>query len=49
MVLFAPSVYPWNDIEVDLENVIRKDLDKGNGGRDLDLDDVIALVSNSIA
>ncbi|MBR5020042.1 MAG: VWA domain-containing protein [Oscillospiraceae bacterium] len=49
MVLFAPSVYPWNSLEVELENVIRKGLDKGNGGRDLDLDDVIALVSNSIA
>lgn len=49
LVLFAPSVYPWNNIEKDLENVIRKDLDKGNGGRDLNLDDVIALVSNSIA
>lgn len=49
LVLFAPSVYPWNDLEIDLENVIRKELDKGNGGQDLDLDDVIALVSNSIA
>jgi len=49
MVLFAPSLYPWNEMELDLENVIRKDMDKGNGGRDLDLDDVIALVANSIA
>lgn len=49
MVLFAPSLYPWNEIEIDLENVIRKDMDKGNGGRDLDLEDVIALVANSIA
>lgn len=49
LVLFAPSLYPWNELEVDLENVIRKDMDKGNGGRDLDLDDVIALISNSIA
>lgn len=49
LVLFAPSLYPWNEIEMDLENVIRKDIDKGNGGRDLDLDDVIALISNSIA
>lgn len=49
LVLFAPSIYPWNEIELDLENVIRKDMDKGNGGRDLDLEDVIALISNSIA
>lgn len=48
MVLFAPSLYPWNEIELDLENVIRKNMDKGSGGRDLDLDDVIALISNSI-
>lgn len=49
LVLFAPSLYPWNEMELDLENVIRKDMDKGNGGRDLDLEDVIALISNSIA
>ena len=49
LVLFAPSLYPWYDIEQNLENVIRKDMDKGNGGRDLDLDDVIAMIANSIA
>lgn len=49
LVLFAPSVYPWNALEIDLENVIRKGMDKGNGGKDLDLEDVIALVANSIA
>lgn len=49
LVLFAPNVYPWNELELDLENVIRKEMDKGNGGQDLVLDDVIALVANSIA
>ncbi len=49
LVLFAPSVYPWSDMEMDLENVIRKNMDKGTGGSDLDLDDVIALIANSIA
>ena len=49
MVLFAPSVYPWNELEIDLENVMRVDMDKGNGGRDLDLDDVFALICNSIS
>ena len=49
LVLFAPSVYPWNEIEVDLENVIRQELDKGSGGRDLDLNNVIALIANSIS
>ena len=49
LVLFAPSLYPWSEIENDLEHVLRKDMDKGNGGRDLDLDDVIAMIANSIA
>lgn len=49
LVLFAPNLYPWNEMELELENTIRKDMDKGSGGRDLDLDDVIALISNSIA
>lgn len=49
LVLFAPNVYPWSEMQYELENTIRKDMDKGNGGRDLDLDDVIALIANSIA
>lgn len=49
LVLFAPNVYPWSEMQYELENTIRKDTDKGNGGRDLDLDDVIALIANSIA
>lgn len=43
------SMYPWGEMEYQLENTIRKDMDKGNGGRDLELDDVIALIANSIA
>ena len=49
LVLFAPSMYPWGELEYELENTIRQDMDKGNGGRDLELDDVIALIANSIA
>lgn len=49
LVLFAPNAYPWNDLEMDLDNTIRKNMDRGNGGEDLDLEDVIALVANSIA
>ena len=49
LVLFAPSVYPWEDLEINLENVLRKDLDKGSGGTDMDLSDVITLLSNSVA
>lgn len=49
LVLFAPSMYPWGEMEFELDNTIRKDMDKGNGGRDLELDDVIALIANSIA
>ena len=49
LVLIATSMYPWGEMEYQLENTIRKDMDKGNGGRDLELDDVIALIANSIA
>lgn len=49
LVLFAPSAYPWDDIEVDLETVLRKELNKGNGGADMDLSDVITLLSSSVA
>lgn len=49
LVLFAPNDYPWSEMEYELENTIRKDMDKGNGGRDLELDDVIALIASSIA
>lgn len=49
LVLFAPDMYPWNDLEMDLDNTIRKNMNRGNGGEDLDLEDVIALVANSIA
>ena len=49
LVLFVPSMYPWGEMEYQLENTIRKDMEKGNGGRDLELDDVIALIANSIA
>lgn len=49
LVLFAPSLYPWNDLELDLENTIRKEMNKGTGGAELELDEVIALIANSIA
>ena len=49
LVLFAPSMYPWNEMEFALDNTMRKDMNKGNGGRDLELDDVIALIAYSIA
>lgn len=49
LVLFAPSgLYPWNQLPNAMENVLCKEMDKGSGGRDLDLDDVIALVSYSV-
>ncbi|MBO4556465.1 MAG: VWA domain-containing protein [Elusimicrobiales bacterium] len=48
LILFAPNVYPWDEIEANFDNTIRKDMDKGNNGRDLKLDDVIALITGSI-
>ena len=48
-VVSLKDVYKRQEMEYQLENTIRKDMDKGNGGRDLELDDVIALIANSIA
>ncbi len=48
LVLFAPELEPWTDLARDIPNTIRRDLKKGNGGRDLDLKDVITLIANSL-
>lgn len=47
LVLFAPDLYPWNKLQ-NLDNAMRKNMDKGNGGRDLDLQDVITMIACSI-
>lgn len=48
MVLFAPSVYPWNEMEVDLENVLRKDLILEQGGAEITIEDVYYMIGQSM-
>jgi len=48
LILFAPNAYPWNELECELENVIRVGMDIGNGGRDLDLEEAIAFIVHAI-
>ena len=47
MILFAPCEYPYSDMEIDLENVIRKDITSGEGGEELDIRDVYDLIAQS--
>ena len=47
MILFAPCEYPYSDMEIDLEYVIRKDIIPGEGGEELDISDVYDLVAQS--
>lgn len=49
LVLFAPAVYPWKEIEENFENTMRREMNKGNGGAELDIDDIIKMLSCSIA
>lgn len=49
LVLFAPALYPWYDIEQEFENTVRQDMNKGKGGLDLELNIVMALLANSVA
>lgn len=48
LVLFAPNDYPWSDMEVELSYVIRKDIQAGQGGSELDMDDVYSLIAYSM-
>ena len=49
LVLFAPDVYPWKEIDENFENTMRREMNKGNGGAELDIDDIIKMLSCSIA
>ena len=46
--IFAPEVWPWNDVERDLEYAIRKDLEADRGGTDLDMEDVYSFLVKSM-
>lgn len=48
LVLFAPNAYPWTDMEVELENTIRKPIEAGEGGAELDMGDVYSLIAYSL-
>ena len=48
LVLFAPNDYPWSDMEVELSNIIRKDIEAGQGGSELDMNDVYSLIAYSM-
>lgn len=48
LVMFAPNAYPWTDMEVELENTIRKEIEAGKGGEELDMDEVYSLIGYSL-
>lgn len=48
LVLFAPNAYPWTDMEVELENTIRKTIEAGEGGSELDMSDVYSMIAFSL-
>lgn len=47
LVLFAPCVYPWDNLEFDLEFTIRSDISQGNGD-DLEIDDLVKNIAHAI-
>lgn len=48
LVLFAPNAYPWTDMEVELECTIRKPIEAGEGGAELDMSDVYSMIVYSL-
>ena len=48
IVLFAPNDYPWCDMEVNLSHVIRKDIEAGQGGSELEMNEVYTLIAYSM-
>ncbi len=48
LCLFTPSVYPWCEIEADLENTIRKSIDVDKGGAELTIEDVYKLIAETM-
>lgn len=49
LVIFAPDAYPWTNMEMDWENVIRVNMEQGGSGEDLDMADVYPMIANSLA
>jgi hypothetical protein len=48
MVLFAPNAYPWSDMEIELEYTIRKPIEAGEGGAELDMSEVYSMIAFSM-
>lgn len=48
LVLFAPNAYPWTDMEVELENTIRKTIEAGEGGAELEMGEVFNMIALSL-
>ena len=49
LVLCAPDGYPWTDMEIDLENVLRITVEKGGSGEDLDMSEVYPMIAMSMS
>lgn len=49
LIICAPDAYPWSDMELDLENVLRCDIKKGGSGEDLDMSIVYPMIAMSMA
>ena len=48
LILFAPSHPTWTTIETNWENVIRHDVTIGGGLTDIDYDEILRTLSESI-
>ena len=48
LVLFAPNAYPWSDMEAELTNTIRIDIEEGQYGGELDMDCVLSCITHAI-
>lgn len=48
LVLFAPNAYPWTDMEVELEYTIRKPIEAGEGGSEIDMSEVYSMIAYSL-
>ena len=49
LVICAPDAYPWTDMEIDLENILRVELKKGGSGEDLDMSQVYPMIAMSMS
>jgi len=48
LILFAPSYPSWNNLEHKWENTVRRDVNSGGGLTDVDYDEIIKTLSESI-